>query len=318
MTVSVVVPARNAGSYIEEALVSILDQDYADLDVIVVDDGSTDDTGERTARYAPRVHYYRQDSSGGYPGVPRNEGMRKSTGEYICFLDADDIMVPGRLRRQVAFLREHPQVGVVFTDYRNFTVEGVVSQSHFDTCTELRQSLANATSLVLRSEEATALLIQENFGIPSAMMIRRGVLESVPGFSTELQTSEDFHFHYRVARRYSVGVIAEVGALKRSHKDNLTRNILKARRNYIASRTDLRNSETNPENVKLFNRMLHKCEIDLAQEYANRRQFGRSIIHNFRAVVGFRSMSLAHLELAVRTLARTAAIAARLKKPLPW
>jgi glycosyltransferase involved in cell wall biosynthesis len=315
--VSVIIPAYNAGAYIEEAIRSVLDQDYPDLDVIVVDDGSTDGTAERVAAFAPHVQCLRQRNSGGYPGVPRNTGMQQCRGEFICFLDADDIMCPGRIRRQVDFLSEHPQVGVVFTDYLNFTADGLAGETHFETCARLQRRLVSLETLVLSSGEATALLLKENFGIPSAMMIRREVLGQIPGFSSELQTSEDFHFYFRVARRYSLGVIREVGVHRRLHGGNITSDSLRTLKNYIASRTDLKHGETNPSNVDLLNRFLRRCEIDLARAYANRREYGNSIAHNLRAFDNLRSVSLVHLGLALRTLIRTAAIATHIKSPCP-
>lgn len=313
--VSVVIPAYNAGAFIEEALHSVLDQDYPSLDVIVVDDGSADDTAERLATFTARVQCLRQSNSGGYPGVPRNTGIQYCRGEFICFLDADDVMCPGRIRRQIDFLLEHPQVGAVFTDYRNFSADGMAGQSHFETCVKLHRRLGSRASIVLTSEEATALLLQENFGIPSAMMIRRDVLGVVPGFSSELQASEDFHFFFRAARRFSIGIIAEIGAHRRLHEGNVTNNSLRILENYIASRTDLKRGETNRNNIELLNQFLRRCEIDLARTYANRREFRNSVAHNLRAFCDLRSASLAHLDIAFRTLVRTAAIAAYLKSP---
>ena len=315
--VSVVIPAYNAAAYIEEALRSVLNQAYPSLDIIVVDDGSTDATADRVAAFATRVQYQWQGNSGGYPGVPRNAGMRHSRGEFICFLDADDVMCPERIRHQVDFLNAHPRVGAVFTDYRNFSTDGIAPESHFETCVQLRRRLGSQMTLVLASEAATALLLQENFGIPSAMMIRRAVLDQVPGFSGDLQTSEDFHFYYRVARRYSVGVIARIGAHRRLHGQNVTNDSLRILKNYIASRTDLKRSETNRTNVELLSHFLRKCEIDLGRAYANRREFKSAVTHNLRAFCGVRSASLAHLGLALRTLIRTAAIAVYLKSPSP-
>ena len=315
--VSVIIPAYNAGAYIEEAIRSVLDQDYTSLEVFVIDDGSTDDTSERVAAFVSRVHCLWQSNSGGYPGVVRNMGIQRCRGEFICFLDADDVMCEGRIRRQVDFLNTYSQVGVVFTDYRNYSADGIFPESHFQTCVRLQQELGGQAAMVFTSEEATALLLQENFGIPSAMMIRRGVLDLVPGFSSELQTSEDFHFYYRVARKYGIGIIAEIGVRRRLHGENVTNNSVKILENYIASRADLIRSETNRNNVILINHFLRKCEIELARVHANRREYKRSIAHNLHAFCDLRSASPVHLKLAFRTLLRTAAIAIRLKSPSP-
>ena len=139
--VSVIVPAYNAESYIDEALRSVLRQTYPHLEVIVVDDGSTDATLQRIAAYQPRVQCIRRSNSGGYPGAVRNTGMEHSRGEYICFLDADDVMAADKVEKQAEFLTDHPDVGLVFTDYRNFSANGPAQLSHFRTCLRLQARL---------------------------------------------------------------------------------------------------------------------------------------------------------------------------------
>lgn len=311
--VSVIIPAYNAVSYIDEALRSVSGQTYPNLEVIVVDDGSTDGTADRVAACVPRVHCYHQPNSGGYPGVPRNTGIKYCTGQYLCFLDADDIMLPDRVERQVDFLTCHPEAGVVFTDYQNFSINGVADRTHFETCTRLQKKMDSKQSLVLPSQEATALLIQENFGISSSMMIRREVLSIVPEFSTELQTSQDFHFYYRVARHYCVGVINYVGSLRRLHDSNVTNNKLRALQNYISSRTQLRNTEPDAGNIRLLNDFLYRCRIDLARAYADQQESRKAILQNLCALTGFLPPSTDHLKLGLRTLVRTAALALHLK-----
>ena len=78
-----VIPAYNAQPYIDDALGSVLAQNFPSLELIVVDDGSTDGTADRVAAYGERVHYIRQQNSGGHPGSPRNAGIAQSTGEYV-------------------------------------------------------------------------------------------------------------------------------------------------------------------------------------------------------------------------------------------
>lgn len=311
--VSVIIPAYNAESYIDEALRSVLAQRYANLEVIVVDDGSTDRTADRVATYRPRVNCYHQTNSGGYPGSPRNTGIKHCSGEYICFLDADDIMLPDRVEKQADFLSTHPEVGVVFTDYRNFSLDGPADQTHFQTCTHLLNKLAGKQALSLPSEEATACLVRENFGIPSTMMIRREVLSSVPEFSTDLRIGEDFHFYYRVARYYNVGLINHVGSLRRLHESNVTGNRLRMLHYGIASRTQLRDTESSTINIRLLNDYLYRREIELAWTYGSQRDLRKALVHNLRALFGPRPISIRDLGLGVRTLFRTAAIALHLK-----
>jgi glycosyltransferase involved in cell wall biosynthesis len=309
--VSIVIPAYNAEAYIEDALNSALRQTYPSIEVIVVDDGSTDRTAERTAAYHPRVHLCRRANSGGYPGAARNTGIERSSGEYICFLDADDVMLPDRVAIQVEFLATHPEVGVVFCDYRNFRGEEVLGRTHFEACARVKERLGSEPSLVLSSAEATGLLARENFGSGS-MMIRREVLGLVPAFSSELQVGEDFHYYYRVARSYAVGLVNHVGFLRRLHDRNITGDPIRVLRNLIASRRDLKNAEVSRANRKALEEFLFACEIDLACAHADRLELKSAFGHNLRALYAALPASPGRFWVALWTIARTGAIAVRL------
>lgn len=313
--VSVIIPAYNAERYIDEALHSIFGQTYPKIEIIVVDDGSSDRTGEILASYQPRVKCITQRNGGGYPGSPRNTGLNHCQGDFICFLDADDIMRSTRVEMQVNFLLEHPQVGVVFTDYQNFSDSGAFEKTHFQTCPSLWDRLRDHLDLALDSATATALLIQENIGLPSSMMIRRKVLGVVPRFSTAFQIGEDFHFYYRIARVFSVGVINRVGADRRVHNNNITRNAIRVLHNCAKSRADLWKTESNRENLKLLNEYLFLSEINLAYAYANQRNIRQSLGHNFRALTIFSCKNLKNVFLSLRAMLRTAAIAVHIKAP---
>ncbi len=102
--VSVIIPTYNRAHLIEGAIGSVLQQDYGPLEIIVVDDGSTDNTPELMLRKYPQVSFARQRNSG--PSAARNHGIRLSSGEIIMFLDSDDTWLPGKVRRQVELLQD--------------------------------------------------------------------------------------------------------------------------------------------------------------------------------------------------------------------
>lgn len=312
--ISVVIPAYNAEIFIDEALKSIFAQDYPSFEVIVVNDGSTDSTAQRLAAYGDKVRTFVQPNSGGFPGSPRNLGLRQSRGELICFLDADDLMLPGRLRLQADFLCDHPTVGLVFGDYQNFSATGPIGESHFKTCPRLQQRLQGGPLVVLPPSDATALLLRENVGVPSSMMMRREVLEAVPGFSTEFRVGEDFHFYYRILSRFSLGIVDRVVSWRRIHNENITGDAVRMIRSIIASRSALCEIEQNGENLAALREVVHGCEITLARAYANRREFRRSVAHYLRAMQGGppRPQWIAE---GMRGLIRTALIAMTLKQP---
>lgn len=313
--VSVVIPAYNAEDFIDEALQSILSQDYPSFEILVVNDGSTDSTAQCVAGYRDRVRYFEQPNSGGFPGSPRNAGMRNSRGEFICFLDADDLMLPGRLRLQVDFLRDQPEVGVVFGNYQNFSADGPIGDPHFRTCPRLNAKLGSSPSLILHPADATSLLLRENVGIPSSMMMRRPALDAAPAFSTEFRVGEDFHFYYRILRRFSLGIIDQVVSWRRIHGSNITGDSIRMLHSIIASRTALFEAEQDAANRALLEDAVHRCETSLARAYANQGHFGHSIAHDLRALRGAVPRRPGWIAGGIRGLARTAAIAMHLKRP---
>lgn len=119
--VSVVIPVFNGEAYLADALDSVVAQDYTPIEIIVVDDGSTDGTPAVAGRY-PRVRYVRQSNQG--PSAARNTGIALSTGEFVTFLDADDVMLPERIRLQVAALVADPRVDCVLARQRTLTEPG--------------------------------------------------------------------------------------------------------------------------------------------------------------------------------------------------
>lgn len=118
--VSCIVPVYNGAAYLGEAVESIWDQTYEPLEVIVVDDGSTDATAAAAQRLGARIRYVRQDNAG--PAAARNHGVSLARGELIAFLDADDLWHPEKLARQAARFSDRPELEISLTHFRNFWV----------------------------------------------------------------------------------------------------------------------------------------------------------------------------------------------------
>jgi glycosyltransferase involved in cell wall biosynthesis len=310
---SVIMPVHNGEAFIDEALRSLLAQTYPNLEIIVIDDGSTDRTYARAAAYAPRVKCISRASRSGSASVPRNMGLSESAGEFIAFLDADDILLPDRIEKRVQFLSSHPEVGLVFGDYRNFSAAGQDDRTHFQTCSRLQKMLGESRSLVLSSEEATAILAQENFGISGTFMIRREALKLVTGFEPTLRACEDFHFYYRLARRVPVGIINEVGMMRRLHNLNMTADPSLMLTESIRSRALLRASEKNSRNRGHLDRHIAESHASLARLYADRGDYLRAIREDARALL--RHFSGARLRVFCRGIARTIAIAVGAHQP---
>lgn len=116
--VSVVIPVYNGERYLAEAVQSVLDQDYRPLEVLVIDDGSTDASGAIAGSFGPPVLYHRREHAG--LAATRNYGVQQARGELLAFQDADDRWVPGRLARQVAILQSEPELDGVFGKMHQF------------------------------------------------------------------------------------------------------------------------------------------------------------------------------------------------------
>ena len=119
--VSCIVPAFNGERFLAEAIESILAQSYSNVPIIVVDDGSTDATPQVAARFEDRITYVRQENAG--PATARNRGLKEVEGEFIAFLDADDLWEENKLERQLARFRERPELSYSVTMTQNFWEE---------------------------------------------------------------------------------------------------------------------------------------------------------------------------------------------------
>jgi glycosyltransferase involved in cell wall biosynthesis len=115
--VSVIIPSYNHGRYILQAIESVFSQTYDDYEIIVVDDGSTDNTEEAVKPYWERIRYFYKEHGG--DASARNFGTRKANGEYLVFLDADDLLMPKKLEIQATILDENPDIGFVYSDFYN-------------------------------------------------------------------------------------------------------------------------------------------------------------------------------------------------------
>ncbi len=215
--VSVVIPTYNYGRFIAEAIGGALGQTLEPIEIIVVDDGSTDDTEKVVREFGDRVRYIRQENAG--VCAARNRGVAESSGEYIAFLDADDIWLPEKLEKQIAKFAEDRDIGLVHCGMREFDGEtGDTIQLHLDGG---EGSVAND------------LLLWEKPGVNvsgTVIVVTREAFEKSGGFDTEMKVGEDWDFCYRVAREYKVGFVQESLVDYRSHSASAHRNVAEMER----------------------------------------------------------------------------------------
>ncbi len=200
--VSCIVPVCNGERYLAATLDSMLAQTYAPVEVIVVDDGSTDGTPALSASYGTRVRYLRQTNAG--PAAARNTGLAEARGEFVAFNDADDLWHPEKLARQMAHFARVPSLGVSVTHIRNF----------FD---------GSAPADVVGSTNPRFLDPQPGFVVP-CMLVRRTVLDLIGPFDTALAHANGADWFLRArARGVVIECLPDVLTERRLHPSNRSR-----------------------------------------------------------------------------------------------
>jgi glycosyltransferase involved in cell wall biosynthesis len=195
--VSVIIPTYNNGQYIQTAVDSVLAQTVSDYEILVIDDGSTDDTRLRLEEYAGKIEYRYQSNQ--ERSAARNHGIRLARGRYIAFLDSDDWWLPHKLERQIAHAEAHPDLGLV---YSWVNVVG-------ETGEKLRVSGTGRPSSEAAGADLFRWLLLGNSVPTLSVMVRRESLEAVGGFDESLTYIEDWDLWIRIASKYPVGHIAE-------------------------------------------------------------------------------------------------------------
>lgn len=212
--VSVIIPAFNSVGTIVRAVESVLSQDWSNLELIVVDDGSTDGTAELLAvRYPEQVIVIRQDNRGA--AAARNRGIAAAKGEFVAFLDADDEWVPGKLRLQIEQLDENSGAALCFAD-----------MSHWENGREIYRSYLRERGLGPCGGKIFDRLLQECFIFTPTVIVRRTVFATVGPFDEGLRICEDYDLWLRIAKRFEI-IFVNATLLKRYRTGaNLTENRL--------------------------------------------------------------------------------------------
>ena len=219
--VSVVMPAYNAEPYLADALDSALAQTHRQLEIIVVDDGSTDGTPDVLARYAdePRVRAVRQENAG--PAAARNRGLAEAQGQYVAFLDADDLWAPHKLEEQLALFRRSGALGLVYS-LRHGRILNDRGEWIDDAERNRDYARFRAAGRYCRGR-CFRHVVEDIFIALSSVMIPRRVLDHVGGFDPDLITAEDRHLYARIAHDYEVDYVDEPLVVMRRHGDNLSK-----------------------------------------------------------------------------------------------
>lgn len=206
--VSAVITAYNSEAFIAEAINSVLKQSRVVDEIVVVDDGSTDGTRRIVAEFADQgIKFVQQQNMGA--GGARNKGIRETSGEFIAFLDADDMWLENKTRLQVNYLTAHPEAGLVsgFAHWWNIAKKTVRISG------EVPKNMHT-----LRRE----ILVHNILGNPSMVMVRRAALAETGLFSENIRWGQDWDLWIRMVARFDAAVIPKPVTIYRWHRDNLS------------------------------------------------------------------------------------------------
>jgi glycosyltransferase involved in cell wall biosynthesis len=205
--VSVIVPCYNHAHFLGEAIESALAQTYPYLEIIVVDDGSSDNTREVAARY-PQVRYVRQENQG--LAAARNTGLRHSTGSYLVFLDADDRLLSQAVEMGLHQLQAHPDCAFAFGRWRQIAVDGSPLPK------------APIPRIEIEGDHYVCLLQRNHVEMHATVVYRRTALEAVGAFDPTLRAAEDYDLYLRIARQYPICSHGAIVAEYRRYGSNMT------------------------------------------------------------------------------------------------
>lgn len=209
--ISIVIPTYNRAGTLARSIQSVLAQSYSDWELVIVDDGSTDNTQEVVKPFVQRderIHYIFCPENKGQ-AVARNKGIQVSGGEYIAFQDSDDCWMPDKLQHQVSMMEEHPEYGLVYGQVV-YDEGGALSVPY---------PPIDAGDRVFE-----ACLMQNQIGTPT-MLVRKAVFDEIGLFDTSLFALEDYELALRITKHYPTGFIAEPVVTAYKSADSVSRDL---------------------------------------------------------------------------------------------
>lgn len=265
-----VIPNHNYGRFVADAVESALAQTYPPFEVIVVDNGSTDDSLEVLRAFGSRIRLIAQENRG--QAGARNRGIEESRGDWVAFCDADDAWLPGKLAAQVSVASD-PSVGLIYCGYSEVDRELVTLRSvEVHRSGKLIEYFAHGSAAVIPAGE-------------SSVMIRRRCLDHVGGFDPALSISAGFDLYRRICQEFEARVVPEPLVLYRQHGANTSRRTRDFARDYLAALekmfADPRSASLRPRRA----RCLGRAHMSVAGAFWSDRTLGAFLKHAFLALI---------------------------------
>ena len=219
MKISAVIPAYNSARFIADAVHSILAQTVAVDEIIIIDDGSTDDTEDVVKQLPGNISYHRQANSG--PSAARNLGIKMARGDWIALLDADDQWTPNKTALQLEALKKHSDLHFIFGDEAEVDINGsIITASNLDKH-HLLERLKKISGQPLPN--ALSELVNKNFVPTSSVLMKRSTVLEAGLFNTAIRFGEDLELWAKIAANYSISCVTEALILRRKHLECATR-----------------------------------------------------------------------------------------------
>lgn len=206
--ISVIIPTYNSKKYISEAINSVLRQTCTDYEIIVVDDGSTDNTKGIIDHNFPQVRYYYIPHHG--VSRARNYGIQRARGEFIAFLDADDLWLPEKLEMQIDVFNADQELMLVFTEHRFFDSNGI------------REATFSKKERLMKGDVVKNIFLYSHVALPT-VMVRTHVFQEIGYFDEDLNVAEDDNLWIRIALKFRIHLLDEVLVHCRMTENSLSR-----------------------------------------------------------------------------------------------
>ncbi|QBQ54484.1 glycosyltransferase family A protein [Nitrosococcus wardiae] len=221
---SVIIPVYNGADTLPRALQSVLEQTYSPFEIIVVDDGSTDETAEVVRRFGDQIRYFRQENKG--VSAARNAGAKAASGDWLAFLDADDWYYPDRLRWHALWIEEDSSLDFLTGDQEYRRPDGTLIRKSMESTGVGRAALmrADKQARTLMTEAEVGDFIENHFGDTPTLSVPRRTFLELGGYPVGCTVCEDVNFLIRLcARSHRIGVICQSLAVYCVHQNSATR-----------------------------------------------------------------------------------------------
>ncbi|WP_404355926.1 glycosyltransferase family 2 protein [Methylotuvimicrobium sp. KM1] len=273
MNISVVIPAYNSAEFIADAVHSILKQTRPITEIIIVDDGSTDNTQQIVEALPGPITYIKQPNQG--PSAARNTGIKAANSEWIAFLDADDQWTPDKIDKQLKLLRQIPELVLIAGDMAEIDKsDQLITESVLDKHQLLNKFQAIQDRAI---PNALAELVTKNFIPTGTVLVNKSALIEAGLFNQAIRFGEDLELWAKIAAKHPISCIPEILMLRRQHGNNATQltapllsdlaKVMTSIRNYAAKELSLQNIDPGRLVANAYNDLgyWHFSEYDLIE-----------------------------------------------------